>query len=227
MLIKFLSYKALQKHQENSGETFFLTAGWLSDGVGRTCKYLTEKTASVTCPLPQCVISLELFPQEQTPPRPGHGAEDKADDTQAHRLLGTCQEISVHGRQLPSSTQICKCAWVVEWMAVSCLLLGFHRFLAGQGQGVKGGVNTILSLQKPWHHPLGSRKHSMEQVVHSVSSDCPFQSIPIPYGVSRLFSLAQFSPKWLNSYYLSEDHFQSLESDLMITAGHIPARTEQ
>lgn len=112
-------------------------------------------------------------------------------------------------------------------MAASCLLLGFHRFLAGQGQGVKGGVNTILSLQKPWNHPLGSRKHSMEQVVHSVSSDCPFQSIPIPYGVSRLFSLAQFSPKWLNSYYLSEDHFQSLESDLMITAGHIPARTEQ
>ena len=38
------------------------------------------------------------------------GVEDKADDTQAHRLLGTCQEISVHGRQLPSSTQICKCA---------------------------------------------------------------------------------------------------------------------
>lgn len=174
-------------------------------------------------------ICLELFSQERTPLRPGHGwcggqSRRHSGTPPPGYLPGDFRSWKTTSIQY-SNLQVCVRA--VEWMAASCLLLVFHRFLAGQGQGVKGDVNTISSLQKPWHCPLGLRKHSMEQVVHSTSSDCPFQSIPIPYGVSRLFSLAQFSPKWLNSYYLSEDHFQSLDSDPMITAGDIPARTEQ
>ena len=152
MLFKFLRYKGLQKHQENSGETF-LTAGSLSDGAGRTCKCLTGKTASFPWHLPQSFISLELFSQEWTPMRPGHGVGDKAEDTQAPPpvyLPGDTRSWKTTSIQY-SNLQVCVRA--VGWMAASCLLPGFHRFLAGQGQGVKGGANTILSLQKPRHRP--------------------------------------------------------------------------
>lgn len=94
------------------------------------------------------------------------------------------------------------------------------------GSGSERGCKHHSVLAEATASPQGPRKHSMTQVAGSRPSDCPCQSIPIPWAVSWLFSLA-VSPKWPTSYYLCEDHFQSLESDLMITAGHRPARTEQ
>ena len=64
MLIKFLSYKGLQKHQENSGETFFFNC-WLAFGWGGKDLQIPYREDSLCyLPLPpMCHISRALSPR--------------------------------------------------------------------------------------------------------------------------------------------------------------------